>query len=116
MLSEYTEIQKLLLRLGATPNYAGFHYVSYAVQLSLEQEQRLLCVTKFLYPDVARHYHTSWMAVERDMRTLIVVVWKTNPHFLNELAGYTLQKKPSPGQFLAILTGYLSLSGGTARK
>lgn len=108
MSSEFTETQKLLLRLGATPNYAGFHYTVYAVMLSLQQEERLVCVTKFLYPDVAKNYHTTWMAVERNIRTLISVVWKTNPWLLSEIAGCSLPKRPSPGQFLGILTAYLS--------
>lgn len=36
----------LLYQLGLTANYRGFFYVSYAIELSTEKEERLLLVTK----------------------------------------------------------------------
>ena len=35
-----------------------------------EEPERLLLVTKWLYPDVAKQYGTNWKAVERDIRTV----------------------------------------------
>ena len=43
----------LLYRLGATANYTGFSYLVRALQLCAEEPERLLLVTKWLYPDVA---------------------------------------------------------------
>lgn len=105
---KYSEIQQLLLHLGATPNYIGFHYTAYAIGLCLEENQRLLFVTKALYPDVAKHFHTTVPSVERNIRTIISVIWKINPHMLEELAGFALTKQPSVGQFLAILAAHFS--------
>ena len=59
----------LLHRLGATANYTGFSYLVRALQLCAEEPERLLLVTKWLYPDVAKQYGTKWKAVERDIRT-----------------------------------------------
>ena len=56
-------VRRLLLKLGATPRYIGFDYVIYAITLSLENSQYLLSVTKELYPDVARKYHTTIYSV-----------------------------------------------------
>ena len=60
----------LLYRLGATANYTGFSYLVRALQLCAEEPERLLLVTKWLYPDVAKQYGTNWKAVERDIRTV----------------------------------------------
>ena len=60
----------LLHRLGATANYTGFSYLVRALQLCAEEPERLLLVTKWLYPDVAKQYGTNWKAVERNIRTV----------------------------------------------
>ncbi len=101
-----TAIRRLLLKLGATPRYIGFDYVVHAVSLSLGNSQYLLSVTKELYPDVARKYHTTLYSVERDIRTIINIIWKRNPSFLGEIAGYPLDKRPSVSEFIAILREY----------
>ena len=61
----------LLHRLGATANYTGFSYLVRALQLCAEEPERLLLVTKWLYPDVAKQYGTNWKAVERNIRTVL---------------------------------------------
>lgn len=53
------EIYDLLYRLGATANHTGFFHTACAVRLAMEQPERLLLVTKWLYPEVAKHYHTT---------------------------------------------------------
>lgn len=101
-----SEIYKTLYRLGITENYTGFHYTAYAVYISVQNPQYLLLVTKWLYPDVAKHYRTTWKCVERDIRTVVNVAWKTNPELLGEMAQRFLSRKPKPSQFLAILSSY----------
>ena len=100
-------LRRVLLKLGATPRYVGFDYLIYAVTLSLNNSQYLLSVTKELYPAVAKRYHTTIYSVERDIRTVISAIWKRNPDYLNVIAGYPLEKKPSVGEFIAILREYL---------
>ena len=55
----------LLYQLGISANYKGFFHAAYAVSLCMERQDRLLLVTKWLYPDVAKRYRTNWKAVER---------------------------------------------------
>ena len=85
------EIYNLLYQLGVTANYTGFFYTAYAVSLCAEQPDRLLLVTKWLYPEVARQYKTTWKAVEH-------------------LAHRNLDKKPRTTQMLAILASSLNSS------
>lgn len=103
--SSQQTIQRLLRRLGVTENYTGFFPTVYAVQLSMGDPDRLRLITKLLYPDVAWQYGTTWRAVERNMRTIVSVVWRNNPQLLSELAGFHLGRKPNNASFLAIVAG-----------
>lgn len=101
----------MLCRLGATANYRGFSYTAYAVLLCVQQQDRLLLVTKWLYPDVAKRYGTNWKAVERNIRTVITVVWEQNRAMLEGLARRPLLQRPCAAQFLAILSNSLLREG-----
>ena len=62
------QVFDLLYRLGVTANYTGFFHTAEAVAMCVERPDRLLMVTKCLYPDVAKRYETNWKAVERNIR------------------------------------------------
>ena len=104
---DITVAYDLLYRLGITANYTGFFYVTYAVYLIQLQPERLLLVTKWLYPEVAKHYRTNWKAVERNIRTAVNVAWELHPEILEDMAGGPLSKRPSNTRFLAILAACL---------
>ena len=101
------QIYDALYHLGATANYVGFYYTARAVWLCAQEPDRLMLVTKWLYPEVAQSFQTTWKAVERSIRTVISVAWSTNPEALEEMAGHKLEKKPRPAQFLAIMSKHL---------
>lgn len=105
------ETQDLLYRLGLTANYRGFFYITYAVALCIEKEERLLLVTKWLYPEVAKKYRTNWKAVERCIRTGSGVMWSENRSLLEEITGRPLDGKPKAAQLLAILTTEVKRKG-----
>lgn len=100
-------IYDTLRQLGVTTNYRGFYYAAYGVWLCTRDPELLLLATKWLYPEVAARYHTTWSAVERNIRTVISVAWKQNPELLCRLADFRLTEKPQPGQFLSILSAGL---------
>lgn len=104
---EYAKIYSMLYRLGVSASYIGFFYVSHAVFLSARQPERLLLVTKWLYPDVAAHYGTNAGSVERDMRTVVSAVWRKEREELCKMAGETLRSKPTVSCFLRILVDSL---------
>ena len=93
------QVFDLLYRLGVTANYTAE-----AVAMCVERPDRLLMVTKCLYPDVAKRYETNWKAVERNIRTVIAIVWDKNRVLLEQLACGPLDEKPKTAQFLAILS------------
>ena len=102
-----TDIYDLLYRLGATANYTGFFHTAYAISLCVEQPDRLLLVTKWLYPEVAKQYRTNWKAVERNIRTVSCIIWREGRPLLEELAHRHLEQKPRNTQMLAILVSSL---------
>lgn len=105
------EIRTLLRRLGVAENYAGFPYAVCAVQLSIADPGRLRLITKQIYPDVARQYCTTSQRVERNIRTLSAAAWENNRPLLAQLAGRTLDRRPSNSRFLAILAGACARGG-----
>lgn len=96
----------MLYRFGITAENAPFFYTAYAVYLSVQQPERLLLVTKWLYPEVAKHYSTTWHGVERGIRLAIDIAWRTDPQLLEKLAQHPLERKPTASKFLAIMTTY----------
>lgn len=93
----------LLFRLGVSAKYKGFSHATYAVTLCIEQEERLLLVTKLLYPDIAKRYKTNWKAVERNIRTVSTVAWKRNRILLEALAQRSLDECLCATEFVNVL-------------
>ena len=77
--------------------------------LTAQRPDCLRLVTKWLYPEVAKHYATTWKNVERNIRTAIAIVWNTDPKRLEALARHPLLQKPKASEFLSILTLYFLL-------
>lgn len=98
----------LLYHLGLTANYSGFFHTARAVLLAAKEPQRLTGITKWLYPDVADHYHTTWHAVERNIRYSISILWEAHPNRLSNLAGYLLPDRPTPAKFISLLASQIS--------
>ena len=101
-------IYDLLYRLGVTANYTGFFCIAHAVSLCMEQPDRLLLVTKCLYPEIAKQYNTNWKAVERNIRSVSKIIWQENCSLLEELAHRHLEQRPRNAQLLAILAATIA--------
>ena len=103
---EIVEIYDLLRQLGITGNYLGFFQTAYAVYLAARQPERLVLVTKWLYPEVAKHYDTTWNCVERNIRSVAALAWNGHREYLERLAQQPLPNRPTSSSFIAILTMY----------
>ena len=101
------EVYALLHRLGLVGEHTYFFHTACALRLILENPERLCCVTKWLYPEVARHYGTTTAAVERSLRLAARLAWEREPALLEDLAGRPLPKRPTARRFLAILANHL---------
>ena len=108
-----TEIYDLLYRLGITANYTGFFHMGYAVKLCCERPERLLMVTKWVYPEVAKRFGTTASRVERAIRHAIEVAWdRGDVDVLNSYFGYTIHNgrgKPTNSEFIAMIADKMQL-------
>jgi len=106
---ETIEIERLIRSLGIGATYRGYRYLSSGIALCLQDENYLLSVSKLLYPQIARMYHTTSSSVERDLRTVIKVCWERgNKKYLEKLAMHPLDSRPTSGEFIDILVAYIN--------
>ena len=106
-MPDSAEIYDLLYRLGATATHTGFFHVACAIRLVIQQPERILLVTKWLYPEVAKCYKTNWLAVEQNIRRTIREIWEKDNGLLSELAGTPILIRPKPTEFIQLLANYL---------
>lgn len=93
-------------KLGGSERTVGYYYAAYGIQLALEQPQRMMLITKWLQPDIARKYKTTSAAVERGIRLLIHHMWKTQTPAWQEL--FPDGKRPTVSELFPIMVDYLS--------
>lgn len=100
-------IQETLRLFGITRCYKGFLHTAYAIQLAVENENRLEAVTKEIYMETAFHFNCTWTAVERNIRTAVARAWKINHALLCDMAGYPLTCAPTASEFIEIIASYI---------
>ena len=101
------KIDEMLYRLGANKAYIGFRYVVNCVKMIVEDEE-LQYYAKIPYTDTAAKYKTTAGCVERDIRTIVILIWeKGNRGLLNEVARRELKLRPKSKEFLAIMAEYM---------
>nr|DAI57205.1 MAG TPA: Sporulation initiation factor Spo0A C terminal [Caudoviricetes sp.] len=110
------DINNILRDLSIGKNYKGHREIAYAVQLLLEDEDRLCAVVKEVYIPVAKHFNVEWNAVERNLRTAISRVWRLRRQRLFEIAGYEMEEPPTGSEFLDILLSYAQRQENIKRK
>ena len=106
----FSEIYRFFLLLGITPNYLGFYQAAYAVALCMKEPERLISVTKSIYPDVAKYFRTSAGSVERNIRTVARISLDSHSKVLSDLSSESLQKQPTVSQFLSLIVFYFLYS------
>ena len=98
----------LLRRLGVRRNLVGFDYTVYMSVQVAANPSSLQLITKRLYRETAKQFHTASIAVERAVRTVIGDCWKLEDHsLLDTLAGRRLTRSPSNSVFIDLVAGYL---------
>lgn len=101
------ECSDLLHRLGASFRYRGMKYTVLATALVVEDPERLTYLTKGVYMELAQRTGENAANIERNIRSIVTVIWKNPNHILlDDLAGRHLVRKPTNGEFLAILANY----------
>lgn len=107
------EIQDLLLTIGTPTNLKGFKYITYAVQLILQDpDNATIKIVDGLYVDVAKKYQTTASSVERGIRHAIGVTWQRgNLEYIYKLFKNSispLKGSPTNTQFIMRLYYYFA--------
>ena len=102
-------IDDALKMLGIRRTYKGYYYVADAVQLVMKDASMLLYISKTLYPEIAKRHNTTINCVERNIRTVVATCWEgENKEVLELMAGTRLYRRPTSGEFIDIISSYLS--------
>lgn len=101
-------IQRLLYRMGGSLTYRGFQYTVYGVERIMQDPNLMVGICKGLYFDIAEYFDVEIDNVERDIRTLIGIIWdRGDKNILRRVFGRNLERKPGNAQFLDAVTQYL---------
>lgn len=98
---------------GVSRSYTGYDYVVHGLLLIIEDRERLDCITKSLYLDIASHFHTSWSCVEKNMRTVVTCVWEShNTELLDLIFNKSRRdRKPTNKEFMKYMYDYILYAG-----
>lgn len=105
-------IANYIFEAGISPHLDGFLDIANAINLSLEDENRLSSITKQLYPLVAKRRKTTATRIERNIRNAIQYAWSKNSNNLMKIlfkSDKIENRKPKNGEFIATLTRKIKL-------
>ena len=119
MTNRENAAHKLLRILGANGGYLGFYYTATAIEIVMDSGKTIY-QCKWLYNEVAERYHTTPFCVERNIRTMVDMIWNYgNRQFLKELVPYPFNAKPKnagvPYRGLRSFPSPLNLRGNTCQ-
>lgn len=100
-------LDNIIRSLGITKRYKGYKQLILSVELALDDETRLFCVSENIYRQVADMCNCGYYSIERNLRTVASKAWKTNSEKLSEMAGYVLVSSPSVSELITILATYV---------
>lgn len=107
------DITNILLEIGIPAHIKGYQYIREGIMMAFYDRNMLHYITKFLYPSIAKKYHTTSSSVERTIRHAIEVAWRRGDiDTLEEVFGNTVSAgkgKPTNSEFMALLTDKLRL-------
>lgn len=106
-------ISEIMHQIGVPAHIKGCQYLREAIILSVNDDEMINSVTKYLYPTVAKKFGTTPSRVERAIRHAIEVAWdRGDVDVLSSYFGYTIQNqrgKPTNSEFIAMISDRLKL-------
>lgn len=101
------DVTKMIREIGIPAHIKGYQYIREGIMMSVKDPEILNYITKFLYPTIAKKYHTTTSSVERAIRHAIEVAWNRGKfEAMEELFGYNMNSskaKPTNSEFIALI-------------
>ena len=111
-------VTNLIHEVGVPAHIKGYQYLREAIMMVVNDIDIINQITKQLYPDIAKKYHTTPSRVERAIRHAIEVAWgRGEPAVVENIFGYTVSAskgKPTNSEFIAMIADKLRLEIKTA--
>lgn len=106
-------VTEIIHQVGIPAHIKGYHYLRTAIMLSVNNDEMINCITKLLYPTVAKRYQTTSSRVERAIRHAIEIAWdRGDIDVLTKIFSYTVHTtkgKPTNSEFIALIADHLRL-------
>lgn len=107
------KVTGIIHEIGVPAHIKGYQYLREAIMMTVENMEVINAVTKILYPEVAKTFHTTASRVERAIRHAIEVAWdRGDLEVLQKYFGYTVSNakgKPTNSEFIAMIADRLQL-------
>ncbi|MBE5925135.1 MAG: sporulation transcription factor Spo0A [Lachnospiraceae bacterium] len=101
------DVTRMIRGIGIPAHIKGYQYIREGIIMAIKDPDILNYITKFLYPAIAKKYHTTTSSVERAIRHAIEVSWNRGKlDVLEELFGYNVNSgkgKPTNSEFIALI-------------
>ena len=106
-------VTDIMLEMGVPAHLKGYHYLREAIMMSGKDMETVSSVTKLLYPEVAKKYHTTDQKVERAIRNAIEISWnRGNRSAFEMLFGYSAtlgRTRPTNSEYIARIADKIRL-------
>lgn len=101
------DVTKMIREIGIPAHIKGYQYIREGIMMSVKDSEILNYITKYLYPTIAKKYHTTTSSVERAIRHAIEVAWNRGKlDAMEALFGYSVNSgkgKPTNSEFIALI-------------
>jgi len=108
-------ISDIFITVGIPAHIKGYQFLREAIRLAIEQPGIINCITKQLYPCVAKRFQTTPSKVERAIRHAIEVGWSRGKiENINNIFGvkvYGQHDRPTNGEFIALVADKMLIDG-----
>jgi len=106
-------VTSMIHEIGVPAHIKGYQYLREAIMIAVKDMDVINAITKILYPQVAKTFHTTPSRVERAIRHAIEVAWdRGDLDTLQRFFGYTVSNtkgKPTNSEFIALIADKLQL-------
>lgn len=106
-------VTEIIHEFGIPANIKGYYYLRSAIMRVTNDKHLIEAITKELYPDIAKEFHTTASRVERAIRHAIEVAWyRGDTETLHKWFGWTVSNtkgKPTNSEFIALVSDKLRL-------
>ena len=102
-------VTNLIHEVGVPAHIKGYQYLREAIIMCINDINSVNQITKILYPDIAKKYHTTPSRVERAIRHSIE---RGNQKTVESIFGYTVSAnrgKPTNSEFIAMIADKLRI-------